>query len=190
MVLARSTLSVLAVLVLCACSGPSQSQPSSEAEDEQSEPSVTEAEDDRSVEREAVADFETFDPSAYPVDITNQTDGVSHRVPAQLLRGRADEGVQQSIEGYRVQVFSAQDQEAAQDVREEVRQWWDEEGDDAPEAVFRSSPPPIVVEYSQPYYRVRIGAFADRAEAEDALEFVQDAYDGAFIVRSTVKVVR
>jgi len=59
--------------------------------------------------------------------------------------------------------------------------------DEAPD-VFQDQPP-IVIEYSQPYYRVRIGAFADRGEAEEALEFVTKKYDGAFVAQSTVTVV-
>jgi hypothetical protein len=60
---------------------------------------------------------------------------------------------------------------------------------DAPQDIFRSQPP-IVIEYSQPYYRVRIGAFADRQEASDALEFIREEYSGAFVARSTVTIVR
>jgi hypothetical protein len=55
--------------------------------------------------------------------------------------------------------------------------------------LFREQPP-IVIEYSQPYYRVRFGAFAEREEAEEALEFVQKKYSGAFVARSTVTVVQ
>ncbi|MFP4227713.1 MAG: SPOR domain-containing protein [Salinivenus sp.] len=197
MVISRTTLPVLVLLVLCACSGPSQSQPESGPEEEQTESSVAEEEAEEEKEEEgetegaraAVADFESFDPSAYQIDVSNQTESISHQVPSQLLSGRADEGVRQSIEGFRVQVFSTEDQESAQDVQGEVQEWWEENEDDAPQAVFRSSPP-IVMEYSQPYYRVRIGAFAERAEAEEALEFIQEEYDGAFIVRSSVTVVR
>jgi len=105
------------------------------------------------------------------------------------MRGRANEGVTQTVEGFRVQVFSAQDQQAARDFREKVRQWWASAREAAPEDVFRDEPP-IVIEYSQPYYRVRIGAFAEREEASEALEFVNDEFSGAFVARSTVTVVQ
>ena len=105
------------------------------------------------------------------------------------MRGRADEGVKQTVEGFRIQVFSAQDQEAAQDFRERVRRWWEEVQGGAPQELFQTQPP-IVIEYSQPYYRVRLGAFADRDVATDALEFVRNEYSGAFVARSTVTVVR
>ncbi len=187
MALARFPIAaVVLALLFGACSGPSQSQPNTERDDETASPART---DDAAAARASVAEFESFDPSAYSVAPAERAEEVIHQVPLQLLSGRADEGVKQTIEGFRVQVFSAQDQTAAQDVREKVRQWWEQVKDDAPSSVFRS-PPPIVVEYSQPYYRVRIGAFAERGEAEEALKFVQDEYSGAFIARSTVTVIR
>jgi len=187
MAFVRIPIAAVVLALLCgACSGPSQSQPNTEREEETETPARTDAETEA---RASVAEFESFDPSAYPVASTERTDEVVHQVPVRLLGGRADEGVKQTIEGFRVQVFSAQDQEAAQDVREKVRRWWEQVKDEAPNSVFRSSPP-IVVEYSQPYYRVRIGAFAERDEAEEALAFVQEEYSGAFIARSTVTVIR
>ena len=187
MALARVPIAAVVLALLCgACSGPSQSQPNSERGEETDAPVQA---DEEAETRASVAEFETFDPSAYAVAITQRTEEVTHQVPARLLSGRADEGVKQTIEGFRVQVFSAQDQEAAQDVREKVRRWWDQVKEDAPDSAFRT-PPPIVVEYSQPYYRVRIGAFAGRDEAEEALAFVQEEYSGAFIARSTVTVIR
>lgn len=166
---------------LCACSGPSetagQSGPSAE-----SDPAPT-------ADREAVAEYETFDPSDYPLKRSPTVKGVTHDVPDRLLRGRADEGVQQTTEGYRIQVFSAQQQDASEEVREEVRQWWETAEEEAPQDVFGDSPP-VVVEYSQPYYRVRFGAFTDRETAEEALDFVQQEYPSAFVARGTVTVVR
>jgi hypothetical protein len=105
------------------------------------------------------------------------------------MTGRADEGARQTVDGYRIQVFSAQDQEAAENFRERVRQWWQAVEDNAPSDLFRDDVP-IVIEYSQPYYRVRLGAFGQRNAAEKALEFVQDQYSGAFVARSTVTVVQ
>ena len=105
------------------------------------------------------------------------------------MRGRADEGIRRTVEGFRIQVFSARDQQAAQEFREQVRQWWANNRDEAPEAAL-SEDPPIVVEYSQPYYRVRIGAFAEREVAEQALAFVSEKYSNAFISRGTVTVTQ
>jgi hypothetical protein len=180
--LSRLALALSSLLLVGACSGPSQTSDQGPS----AEPETTAPDQAATV---SVADYETFEVATYPVRPPEQTVEVAHAVPKQLMKGRADEGVKQTVEGFRIQVFSAQDQEAAQDFRERVRQWWAAVEPDAPTDVFRSKPP-IVIEYSQPYYRVRIGAFAEREVAADALEFVRKKYSGAFVARSTVTVVR
>lgn len=175
---------ILATFLLGACSGPSQTGDSGGPSPEPG-PRDTEA----PPERPALAEYETFDVTQYPVRTPEQTVEVTHQVPTRLMQGSADEGVEQTVEGFRVQVFSAQEQEASQEFRERVRQWWEAVKDEAPENLFGSQPP-IVIEYSQPYYRVRIGAFAEREAASKALEFVQEEFPEAFVARSTVTVVR
>jgi hypothetical protein len=170
------------LIALTACSGPSQTSAQGPAQGD-------DAAADDAPDRPSVTQYETFDVSAYPVRPPQRTVEVTHEVPPRLMRGRADEGVQQTVEGYRVQVYSAQDQEASQEFREKVRQWWTKVQDEATPDLFREDPP-IVIEYSQPYYRVRIGAFADREEATEALKFVRERFSGAFVARSTVTVVR
>lgn len=133
--------------------------------------------------------METFDVAQYATPPPARELDVQHQVPVQLMQGRADEGVTQTIDGFRVQVYSAQDKQSAEEFRERVRQWWSGARDDAPEDIFRGQLP-IVVEYGQPYYRVRIGAFASREEAAEALTFVQDEFADAFVARSTVTITR
>ncbi|MFB6273321.1 MAG: SPOR domain-containing protein [Salinibacter sp.] len=176
----RSPLILLALAaVLCACSGSSKTTG-------QAGPSPDPA-PDPAEEKPSVAEYETFDPSAYEARPPERAVAVVHRVPERLLRGRADEGVRRTVEGFRVQVFSARDQQAAQEFRTKVRRWWGKRKDEAPKSVFGKDPP-IVIKYSQPYYRVRIGAFAKREEAEEALAFVSKTYETAFIARGTVTV--
>ena len=183
MTIRRPFVLFVAALVVAACSGPQTGT-------DDSGPSAAEkrAEKERA-RRATVAQYETFDVSAYPVRAPDQTVEVKHRVPQRLMQGRADEGARQTLEGYRIQVFSADDQGAAQEFRERVRQWWQEVQPDAPGGLFRKKTP-IVIEYSQPYYRVRLGAFANREAAEKALDFVRKEYDGAFVAQSTVTVVQ
>lgn len=174
-----------ALLLVTACSGPSQTKkdnggPSPEAEtEERAAPKVN----------ATLSRYETFDVSAYPTDPPERSSEIEHQVPGELMAGRADKGSRQTVEGFRIQVFSANDQKAAQDFRERVRQWWQRVEEDAPSDLFRDQPP-IIIQYSQPYYRVRIGAFAERDDAEEALEFVQKKYSGAFVAQSTVTVIR
>lgn len=176
----RSPFVILVLAVgLCACSGSSQtagqSGPSPEPSPEPEAPSV--------------AQYETFDPSAYEARPSERAVEVVHQVPDRLMQGRATQGVRRTVEGFRVQVFSARDKQAAQAFRERVRRWWERNKDAAPTSVLGQKPP-IVVTYTQPYYRVRIGAFAEREAAEEALEFVAQRYENAFIARGTVTVTK
>lgn len=164
--------------MLSACTGPSQTS----GESGPAEPSP-----DPSERGASVAEYETFDPSVYEARAPERTVEVAHQVPVRLMQGQAEEGVTRTVEGFRIQVFSARDKQAAQDVREKVRQWWEQNKDEAPTSVLGEDPP-IVVQYSQPYYRVRMGAFAEREVADEALEFVNKEYPKAFISRGTVTV--
>ena len=140
----------------------------------------------------AVAEYETFDPSPYETEPPRSEVEVEHDVPERLLQGRADEGVTRTVEGYRIQIYSSQSRSAADDVLQAAQDWWTakyEDNDEAPIEVFGEELP-ADLEFGQPYYRVRIGSFVDRDEAEEALDVVQDEYDDAFIVRSTVTVTR
>jgi hypothetical protein len=181
-----SLLIAAASLLLAACSGPPQaSNGGTETADRGPSPEDPEV---REARRVALAEVETFDVSQYPTPAPTRDVDVQHQVPPKLMQGRADEGVTQTVEGFRVQVYSAQDKQSAEEFREEVRQWWAGAKTDAPD-LFRE-PLPIVVEYGQPYYRVRIGAFASREEAAEALSYVQKEFADAFVARSTVTITR
>jgi phosphoserine aminotransferase len=178
----RPSLIVLAVaLLLCACSGPSETA-------EQSGPSV-DSDPNQSEKRTDVAQYETFDASKYKARPPEEDVDVDHQVPKQLLRARIEGTVKRTLQGFRIQVFSALDQQAAQDFRAKVRQWWENNKGEAPEFALGETPP-INVVYSQPYYRVRIGAFARRSRANRALKFVRRTFESAFIAQSTVTVTR
>ncbi len=178
----RSPIAIIALsVVLCACTGSSQTSG-------QTGPSPG-TDPDAAEEGPAVAEYETFDASEYEARLPERTVEIVHQVPERLMRGRADEGIRRTVEGFRIQVYSARDQQAAEEFREQVRQWWESNREEAPRSALGEDPP-IVVEYSQPYYRVRIGAFADREVAEQALAFVSEEYSNAFISRGTVTVTR
>ncbi|PSQ84464.1 MAG: hypothetical protein BRD44_00860 [Bacteroidetes bacterium QS_7_67_15] len=49
---------------------------------------------------------------------------------------------------------------------------------------------PVHTVYRQPYYRVRVGNFTSRSEAERALQFLSSRYGDAFIVRDDVTVTQ
>ncbi len=171
-----------ALVMLTACSGPSATENGNGEATAQPAPDPAET-------RPPVDDYETFDASRYPVRPPVRDEEIEHQVPDRLLRGLADEGVRRTIEGFRIQVFSAQDQEAAQNFRERVRKWWEENASEAPQSLVNRQPT-LDIEYSQPYYRVRFGAFGNREAAEEALNFVQENFPDAFLARSTVTVTQ
>ena len=83
---------------------------------------------------------------------------------------------------YRIQVYMTADQSEAEQVAEQVQAWWQQlPAEDRPAALAASGLAPDVV-WQQPYYRVRIGRFANRSEATPALESVRTQFDDAFLV--------
>ena len=170
---------MVGLAVLAACTGPRSTTSDDSA-------SSTDAEAAR---EEALRAAETFDPSAYPVrPPQREAEGVAHDVPRRLMSGRADENVTRTVDGYRIQLYSATDKVAAEKVREKARVWWSTAHERAPQGV--GDEPPLVIEYAQPYYRVRFGAFARRDQAQEVLQFVRQQYPDAFIARSRVTVVQ
>ncbi len=172
-------------LVVAGCSGPPQTTDNGTT----STGPADRTNDRTEQQRQALAEAETFDAAQYPTPKPAREVNVQHQVPVRLMQGRADEGVTQTIDGYRVQVYSAQDKQSAEEFRERVRVWWNSAKDDAPDDPFAGRLP-IVVEYGQPYYRVRVGAFASRESADDALAFIQKEFADAFVARSQVTVTR
>lgn len=171
------------LFLVSACSGIQQTegQPRSDAS---TEPAAEEETADLSA-------FETFDPSMYAVEPPERSVTIEHTVPDRLMRGEASEGVQRTVEGFRIQVFSSQQKGEAERQLTDARDWWESvrEDEEGPDDLFPEQLP-AVIEYRQPYYRVRIGSFAEREQANRALEFVKNEYPDAFVARSTVTITR
>lgn len=106
-----------------------------------------------------------------------------------VVRPSAAEGasakVRQEETSFRIQVFSAGSYEKALEVRDRVQKWWVSVREEAPRNLFRRHPP-LLIQQSDSYYRVRIGGFADREEAEAALPFVQQEYEEAYVARRSI----
>ena len=153
-------------------------------------------ETDGPAEAPAYPAYESFDPSGY--DAQPQAAGpVVHDVPARVMGGRVEvpggptapapaarEPQAVEVDGYRVQVFTSSSRDAAERVRSEAVAWWAR----AQPSAGRS--PEAVVAFRQPYYRVQIGAFATRAEADAALAVARRQYPEAFVVPDLVTVLR
>ena len=176
-----------AVVVLPACSGlrPVETAPEPEAPDQPAAP--------------AYPVYETFDPAGLDAQPAVAVE-VVHDVPPRVMQGRVvvpgggapaprtepAEPVPVQVEGYRVQVFTSASRDAAEGVRGEAVRWWEraQSQPGAPESLE------AVVAYRQPYYKVQLGAFGTRAEADAALALVRRQYPEAFIVPDLVTVMR
>ena len=138
----------------------------------------------------SVAPYEDFDPSQFDEEVAPQTvvSTVEHSVPARLMEGRADHGVERVVDGFQIQIYSSMERSAAEDVRSDAQAWWDEVSDDHDE-LFPGGMS-INIEFGQPYFRVRLGAFAEREEAMEALQVVRQEFSDAFLARAQVTVTR
>ena len=133
--------------------------------------------------------YETFDPARYDAEPDDPDTEIDHDVPEVLMAGEIampeNEGPR-VVQGYRVQVFSSADKAAADDVRDEAQGWWRVVRDDPDAAAAFPNGLPTEVYFNQPYYRVRLGAFEYRREAEAALRVIQRRFPEAFIVPDRV----
>lgn len=173
---------VASLLFFSACSGVQQT----EGQPRDTEPAPSP--EDRTV---SLASVETFDPSVYTVQPPRPQFDIEHSVPDRLMRGEASKGVRRVVEGFRIQIFSSREKSAAERRRADARAWWEQirQQAEVPEDLFPEQLPTNIA-YRPPYYRVRIGSFAERQRAEEALSFVQRKYPDAFIAQSRVTITR
>ncbi len=164
------------LLGLAACSGPRETDrgPDPEPVDERDQPA-----------------YETFDPGRYDAEPAPIDAAIQHDVPAALMDGEIEMPETtgpRTVQGYRLQVFSSDDKAAAEDVRDEADGWWRVVRDDPDAAAAFPNGLPMEVYFNQPYYRVRLGAFEFRREAEAALPVIQRRFPEAFIVPDEVTI--
>ena len=143
---------------------------------------------------EAYPAYETFDATPYdaqppgPVEVVHDVPPVVMAgrvvVPARAGRPAPTEPTTRQVDGYRVQIFSSNSRASAEEIRDRALAWWEraQSGQGAPQQLE------AVVTYLQPYYRVRLGAFATDADAEAALAFVRREYPEAFLVPDMVTI--
>lgn len=170
---------LLGCLLLSACSGPREA-----AEPEPPPPPQT----------YALSEFEDFDPSAYRDEPQSRTVDVDHDVPGALMDGKVERAnTSRMTDGYRVQVFSTQNKAEADAKVDALIAWWrsrDSAGD--LDGVYPGSEdePPVYLAFRQPYYRVRVGNFATRAEARAFQGYIERSFPGAFVLPDRVVLTR
>lgn len=171
------SLLMASLVLLSACSGSRRASGPTEPADELPTPEVR------------MADYEDFDPAPYRERAPEASVEIEHDVPESLMEGTADTGVRSNVQGFRIQVLSTLDKDAAVQQEEEIRMWWRENRDAAPQGLG-SEEMAVNVVYIQPYYRVRLGNFTSRDAADRARQFVAQRFPDAFIVPDTVTITR
>lgn len=145
------------------------------------------------VEAINMADYEDFDAAPYEEEPPTATTPIDHDVPERLLTGKVEQQVSQTGPGYRIQVYSSQDKRNADRRVESATAWWRQQARlGTLDAIYRgvSEPPPVYLDFRQPYYRVRVGNFVTRSEAQSVLQLIESRFPDAFIAPDTVTLTR
>ena len=141
-----------------------------------------------------MADYEDFDVAPYqdPPPVPAAT--VEHDVPESLLSGQVStQPTSRTGSGYRIQIYSTRDKRVADRRAEQAVAWWRElhrAGQLDEVYLDEPTPPPVYQDFRQPYYRVRLGNFATRAEAQQMLRLVEQRFASAFIAPDQVTLSR
>jgi len=173
---------LLFTLGLSACSGANKAR--DEAPDLPEEPVET-------VEPIDLSQYEDFDAAPYREtdEVATQVD-VTHDVPDRLMNNRTGQPTTYTTDGYRVQIFSSQSKQQADQIWGEAVAWWRNlPTPDQPDSYNPDGLDAEVV-YMQPYYRVRLGNFISRAQAQELLSLLRARFDRALIVPDRVTVQR
>lgn len=95
-----------------------------------------------------------------------------------------------TAQGFRIQILTTGEKNAADTQMAQAVAWWkDLPASRRPGGLGRGDLS-IDVKWKQPYYRVRMGDFASRAEAQQALAAVKQQFPDAFVVPDTVTIWR
>ena len=171
-------LSVSLAFLIVGCSGTSKT--------------TTEDEKDLQYYLDRINEYEDFDEASYVDPPPVATTDIEHDVPDMLMSGMAvsNARVLETVQGFRIQIHSSLDKEGAVSAEERAKAWWGSVPEDARPASMQEDQLPVYLKYVQPYYRVRVGNFATREEAEVALEMIAERFPRAFIAIDTVIVWR
>ena len=159
------------LLFISACSGPRVTTMPDEPREATFEEKVR-----------ALPQYETFDPSPYPSELIVEEEEPEHLVPVELMEGRASDGLGGRQSGYRVQIALVREKNNADSLVDEVTQLLQKKRDEDPRNPLFQRELPILNVYVQPYFRVRLGNFSNREDAENLRSQIVSEYPGALVV--------
>lgn len=100
----------------------------------------------------------------------------------------AEERGPRTVQGFRIQVLTTAAKDEADAQAAEAEAWWQDLSADKRAALQAAGSLPVEVAWKAPYYRVQIGAFASREQAQQALQTAAARFPDAFLVPSRVTV--
>lgn len=133
---------------------------------------------------------ETFDITPYRDEPAELSTDPEHDVPAPLMDNRADAGIEVTLDGFRVQVFSTLEEAEAAAAEEEARTLWEQTIAAAEPGANLPADLQVYRLFRQPYYRIRAGDFTDRDEADRVALIFASWFEGAMVVPDQVTVRR
>lgn len=136
----------------------------------------------------ALPEYETFDPSPYPANLVIEEAEPEHLVPVELMEGTASDGLGDGRTGYRVQIALVREKMNADSVVDEVTQLLQQKKEDEPGNPLFQREVPIHNIYVQPYFRVRLGDFSSREDAERLRNYIEADYPGALVVVDNISL--
>lgn len=88
------------------------------------------------------------------------------------------------VEGFRVQVYASETSAGGEQVRADAAAWWDAEQ----RRTGFTAPLDAYVVYLDGLYKVRMGAFTNRSDAEAALALVRTRFPDSFLLPDLVTI--
>ncbi len=126
--------------------------------------------------------YETFDEASYPTEPPVVDLIIEHDVPEDLYAGSlagSSSGVQK---GWRIQVVFAREKMAADQAVDDIHGYLNSMRINNPGVEVFQQNLPVYSVYLQPYFRVRVGDFKSREEAEELFNLILPDYPRAFIL--------
>lgn len=106
------------------------------------------------------------------------------------IEGERPDPAPRTVQGFQIQVLTTGSRDEADAAVEHVLAWWDEVPPAERPPALQRDDVPVDIAWQQPYYRVRLGRFAERGAAEAALALVRRRFDEAFVVPAEVTITR
>ncbi len=167
-----SFLLIMLAVVLSSCSGPSRTTVDN----------TTPRPPTKSEILQRLPEYETFDEASYPTEPPVVEVDIEHDVPEALMAGSVGQNTSGTRSGWRIQLFFAREKSAADEAVGQIHNWLSEKRNEVPNIPEFQQDLPVYNVYLQPYFRVRIGDFKTREEAERLLQHMLDDYPRAFVM--------